>query len=105
MRNLNLMGSGMPDYGFARCDRHHETVDFRLRKIGAPPKDQQSKRLRCAAIVFNYRHYVAAYPPGRVHRAVSPIKTEKLPSGSDWLHEIKHDGFRIIARKSSGWSY
>ena len=32
MRNLNLMGSGMPDHGFARCDRHHETVDFRLRK-------------------------------------------------------------------------
>jgi len=23
MRNLNLMGSGMADYGFARCDRHH----------------------------------------------------------------------------------
>jgi ATP-dependent DNA ligase len=22
-----------------------------------------------------------------------------LPSGSQWLHEIKHDGFRIIARK------
>ena len=30
-----LMGSGMPDYGFGRCDGHHETVDFRLRKIGA----------------------------------------------------------------------
>jgi len=28
-----------------------------------------------------------------------PIKTEKLRSGSQWLHEIKHDGFRIIARK------
>jgi hypothetical protein len=25
-------------------------------------------------------------------------KTDKLPSGSQWLHEIKHDGFRIIAR-------
>jgi ATP-dependent DNA ligase len=24
-----------------------------------------------------------------------PTKTDKLPSGSDWLHEIKHDGFRI----------
>jgi len=23
----------------------------------------------------------------------------KLPSGGQWLHEIKHDGFRIIARK------
>jgi ATP-dependent DNA ligase len=28
-----------------------------------------------------------------------PIKTDKLPSGSLWLHEIKHDGFRIIARR------
>jgi len=28
-----------------------------------------------------------------------PIKVHTLPSGSQWLHEIKHDGFRIIARK------
>jgi bifunctional non-homologous end joining protein LigD len=28
-----------------------------------------------------------------------PTKTDKLPSGGQWLHEIKHDGFRIIARK------
>ena len=27
-----------------------------------------------------------------------PTKTDKLPSGGQWLHEIKHDGFRIIAR-------
>ena len=31
-----------------------------------------------------------------------PTKTDKLPSGDLWLHEIKHDGFRIIARKSDG---
>jgi bifunctional non-homologous end joining protein LigD len=29
-----------------------------------------------------------------------PTKIDKLPSGSQWLHEIKHDGFRIIARKN-----
>src|SRR5262245_18142329 len=29
-----------------------------------------------------------------------PSKTDKLPSGSQWLHEIKHDGFRIIARET-----
>src|SRR5262245_57614952 len=29
-----------------------------------------------------------------------PTKTDKPPSGSQWLHEIKHDGFRIIARKT-----
>jgi bifunctional non-homologous end joining protein LigD len=28
-----------------------------------------------------------------------PRKTDKLPSRDLWLHEIKHDGFRIIARK------
>jgi bifunctional non-homologous end joining protein LigD len=28
-----------------------------------------------------------------------PTKTDKLRSGGQWLHEIKHDGFRIIARK------
>jgi bifunctional non-homologous end joining protein LigD len=28
-----------------------------------------------------------------------PIKTDKLPSGAERLHEIKHDGFRVIARK------
>ncbi len=31
-----------------------------------------------------------------------PTKTTTLPSGGQWLHEIKHDGFRIIARKSDG---
>jgi bifunctional non-homologous end joining protein LigD len=28
-----------------------------------------------------------------------PTKTSKLPSNSEWLHEIKHDSFRVIARK------
>ena len=30
-----------------------------------------------------------------------PTKADTLPSGEMWLHEIKHDGFRIIARKSN----
>jgi bifunctional non-homologous end joining protein LigD len=28
-----------------------------------------------------------------------PMKARKPPSGALWLHEIKHDGFRVIARK------
>src|SRR5262249_37211748 len=31
---------------------------------------RNEKRLRNAAIAFSYRHYVAAYSPSRVHRAV-----------------------------------
>jgi bifunctional non-homologous end joining protein LigD len=29
-----------------------------------------------------------------------PTKTDKLASGRQWLHEIKHNGFRVIARKT-----
>jgi ATP-dependent DNA ligase len=28
-----------------------------------------------------------------------PTKAQQPPSGETWLHEIKHDGFRVIARK------
>ena len=38
--------------------------------------------------------------PARFIAPCLPTKTAKLPSGSQWLHEIKHDGFRIIARRS-----
>ena len=32
-----------------------------------------------------------------------PTKTDKLPSGGQWLHEIKHDSFR--KRKDSTYRY
>ena len=40
----------------------------------------------------------------RIHRTVTfepclPRPAKAPPSGSGWLHEIKHDGFRIIAQK------
>jgi len=28
-----------------------------------------------------------------------PVKALEPPSGETWLHEIKHNGFRVIARK------
>jgi bifunctional non-homologous end joining protein LigD len=30
-----------------------------------------------------------------------PSGSETPPSGKEWLHEIKHDGFRVIARKTA----
>jgi bifunctional non-homologous end joining protein LigD len=32
--------------------------------------------------------------------APAPIKAPEPPTGGLWWHEIKHDGFRVIARKS-----
>jgi ATP-dependent DNA ligase len=35
---------------------------------------------------------------GFVERCL-PYPAKVPPSGSDWIHEIKHDGFRIMARR------
>jgi ATP-dependent DNA ligase len=33
--------------------------------------------------------------------ACLPRKAKELPNGSAWIHEIKHDGFRILAQKDA----
>jgi bifunctional non-homologous end joining protein LigD len=30
-----------------------------------------------------------------------PSPSERPPAGPNWLHEIKHDGFRIMARRDA----
>jgi bifunctional non-homologous end joining protein LigD len=37
---------------------------------------------------------------GYIHPCL-PSRAERPPSGPEWLHEIKHDGFRIMARRNS----
>src|SRR6266446_4949628 len=37
--------------------------------------------------------------PASFRPALLPTKAQEPPSGPMWLHEIKHDGFRVIARK------
>src|SRR5881398_2237255 len=39
-----------------------------------------------------------AFPSGFIAPYL-PTKAQTPPSGALWLHEIKHDGFRVIARK------
>jgi len=41
---------------------------------------------------------------GRVAGLVEPClpsPAKAPPSGPDWLHEIKHDGFRLMARRDA----
>jgi bifunctional non-homologous end joining protein LigD len=42
--------------------------------------------------------YMRFLPAGFVPPCL-PTKAQEPPSGEAWLHEIKHDGFRVIARK------
>jgi hypothetical protein len=47
------------------------------------------------------RCYVAyAYSPlGRLHPTLSALSSRTATVGNGWIHEIKHDGFRILARR------
>jgi len=38
-------------------------------------------------------------PPTGFIRPCQPILVDHPPADPDWLHEVKHDGYRIIARK------
>jgi bifunctional non-homologous end joining protein LigD len=38
-------------------------------------------------------------PPNGFILPCQPLLVDKPPSGLGWLHEVKHDGYRIIARK------
>jgi len=38
-------------------------------------------------------------PPGFIHPC-RPTSADKVPSGAGWLHEITHDGYRMLVRKS-----
>jgi bifunctional non-homologous end joining protein LigD len=42
--------------------------------------------------------YMRVLPAGFVPPCL-PTKAQCSPSGDMWLHEIKHDGFRVVARK------
>jgi hypothetical protein len=60
----------------------------------------QSKK-RHAAIALVIGIMLQRTPPAGFIAPCLPTKTDNLPSGSQWLHEIKHDGFRIVARKDA----
>ena len=47
---------------------------------------------------MSLRLHPDALPPGFIPPCL-PTSAAELPSGKQWLHEIKHDGFRVIARK------
>ena len=42
-------------------------------------------------------------PPGFI-RPCQPVLSAKVPVGDGWIHELKHDGFRIVALKDGDCS-
>ena len=44
------------------------------------------------------RHGIACCPSGFIEPCL-PSRAQRPPSGPGWVHEIKHDGFRMMVRR------
>ena len=40
-------------------------------------------------------------PPAGFIQPAPPTLVAKPPAGPDWIHEVKHDGYRLLALKSA----
>jgi bifunctional non-homologous end joining protein LigD len=65
---------------------------------GLPPLFGSRIQLRPLApyIPVEFAHPIR---PSRLHRSCLPSPADRPPSGSNWIHEIKHDGYRLMARR------
>jgi bifunctional non-homologous end joining protein LigD len=50
---------------------------------------------------LSYDMRITRLPAGFIIPA-QPIKASRPPPGPDWVHEIKHDGYRMIVRRDGG---
>jgi hypothetical protein len=53
---------------------------------------------RAAAFDPHLGRYVVAYSPNIIEPCL-PSPAEHPPAGPEWVHEIKHDGYRLMARR------
>jgi bifunctional non-homologous end joining protein LigD len=72
---------------------------------------REGVRLRCSGLAgwaaachfpgMEWRTQRPAKRPGMIEPCI-PTRASKPPVGPQWIHEIKHDGYRLIARKRDG---
>ncbi len=85
----------MPDYGFGRCDGHHEMVDFRLRKKRPPAPGYDSSSLQSPLPNSIYLHMWQRTLPAAYIAPCLPTKLQSCRPAANGC-TIKHDGFRIM---------
>jgi ATP-dependent DNA ligase len=54
---------------------------------------------RAGAASYFYRDMLHPLRPDGFIEPCQPIGAAKPPSGAGWLHEIKHDGYRLMAQR------
>ena len=91
-----------PYQGQLRCDRARHRADARNeRHVGSRSGEETSDRWRQGTILPIFpplSSLIRSGPTGFIEPCL-PSPADKPPSGSNWTHEIKHDGYRMMARR------
>jgi hypothetical protein len=81
-------------------DAPRRYLGYRWCRIIAATADAARRWRAILVDAFRLATYPAAMPlPRGFVPPCLPTKAPQPPSGDTWVHEIKHDGFRVIARK------
>jgi hypothetical protein len=83
----------------------HRHYRFRLAREVADIERHEENRLKPTRIhsgpILYCRHALAfafkISPCG--FQPCQPVPADRPPTGSNWIHEIKHDGYRLMARR------
>jgi ATP-dependent DNA ligase len=59
-----------------------------------------ARRVHIAPMLFRPSPAAQRRPPGFIEPCI-PTLASRPPTGPQWVHEIKHDGYRLIARKTA----
>ena len=97
---IKFAGAAFPRIVFRRESRRGHPQSFASRRI------RRVEATNCGGL-FGYAHpcyadlahWRASRPRWILLRLCIPTRVTKVPTGPDWLHEIKHDGYRLIVRR------
>jgi len=87
------------EFGRGHVDPREKTLTVALAQHLPAGWSLLPTRILVSAALYTAMLRMRTLPPGFIEPCL-PTKADTLPSGGLWLHEIKHDGFRIIARKN-----
>ena len=74
----------------------------RISAANDPHRHHRRLRRRPSLKTVIWRHPAPLWrgnPPVGFIRPCEPVLVDRPPAGPGWLHEVKHKGFRILARK------
>jgi hypothetical protein len=80
------------------CHCHRQGLPPRERSVSAGRALSEAEQLQAEAKTTLSSLLPAPRRPV-FSRHAQPVKASKPPVGADWVHEIKHDGYRIIVRR------